>query len=278
MNAERLGGWGLSAHDARWLANILRDELHRQGRLSFQSRTLDEGVLPCRVYRQKRSGEVIALCLDGVGFCDDGHRPGPEADAAEPTWTSRLAVREEEIVGNPALPTGRAVRAEVRLDTSEWSQVLTPGDPVLVFHIPSGQPLDHEQCGESFRRARGFFPRYFPDWPFRAFWTSSWILDTNLERWLAPESNLVRFQRELYLVPGAIRPTSLLRWVFGRTPEKMATAPRETSLQRAILDDLADGAPYQPHAGRGFLLPEDLDWGKQVYRKSRFPHGLVARR
>ena len=278
MNAERLGAWGLSAHDARWLTNILRDELHRLGRLSFQSRTLDGGVLPFRIYRRRRSSEVAALCLDGVGFCDNGHRPAPGTDAAEPTWRSRLAVREDEIVGNPVLPTGVAVRDEVRLDASEWSQELAPGDAVLVFHIPGGQPLDHERCGESFRRAREFFPRYFPDWPFRAFWTSSWILDTNLERWLAPESNLVRFQREFYLVPGAIRPTSLFRGVFDRTPEDMATAARETALQRAILDDIADGNPYRPHAGRGFLLPEDLDWGAQVYRKSRFPHDLVPHR
>jgi hypothetical protein len=132
-------------------------------------------------------------------------------------------------------------------------------------HIPAGGPLDHGECGESLRRAREFFPRHFPDRPFAAFCCGSWLLDAELQRFLPETANIVRLQRECYLIPVASSPKYLLRNIFGQAPEDLRTAPRRTALQRNVLDFLAGGQALRPTGGACFLLPEDLDWGSQVY-------------
>ena len=159
----------------------------------------------------------------------------------------------------------------VTLAAADWDPVLEPGDPVLYFHIPGGIPLDHAACGDSFRAAMDFFPRHFPERPYRAFFCGSWLLDTQLEDWLPSGSNLVRFLREFYMVPSGISARSILQTVFGNDADDLSNAPRDTSLQRAILEHVSAGRPIDPRAGKCFLFPEDLDWGRQVYRTSKFP-------
>ena len=75
-----------------------------------------------------------------------------------------------------------ALRHEVRLPTARWRQVLAPGDPVLGLHMPPGSPLDFALCGESLQGALEFFPRHYPDQPFRAFACESWLLDQPYNR------------------------------------------------------------------------------------------------
>jgi hypothetical protein len=269
------GRWGLDGLATRWLANHLRGDIYALGRLTHHFRVLDEHLCRFRVYRHADSSMVIALSEDGVAHRVDGQLHTEEDRETEGVWTSRLEVTEKEIVGNPILPTGSAVNREVRLPASEWSQVLGQGDPVLYFHIPGGSPLDHAQCGASFKEAMEFFPRHFPERPFKALYCGTWLLDSQLETWLPPTANLVRFLKEFYLCPGGNPTRGILRALFGKVPEDLSTAPRETTLQRAILDHVSGGNRMVTCAGRGTLFPEDFEWGKQVYRKDRFPWHLV---
>ena len=82
-----------------------------------------------------------------------------------------------------------------------WEAVLKPGDQTLEFHIPGGEPLDQAACGESFRRSLKFFAKYFPEITPRAIYVGTWLLDPQLREMLPAMSNLVRFQREMYLYP-----------------------------------------------------------------------------
>ena len=269
------GRWGLNARKARGLANYVRGDCYAMGRLEYQPIELKD---PIRVYRHAESSLVVALSEDGVAYRPDGHTWMEGDEDAAPRWHSRFVVRGGEIIGNPILPTGRAVPEEVRLPTAHWHQVLGQGDRVVFFHIPEGSHLDLEECGASFHTAMEFFPKHFPESPFSAFFCWSWLLDTQLEEWLSPTSNLVRFQREFYLYPGEISEESILSAVFGAVPADVARAPRDTKLQRAILDHMSAGKSVIPRAGRCFLLPEDLDeWGTQVYRKKKFPWHLLGK-
>jgi hypothetical protein len=114
-----------------------------------------------------------------------------------------------------------------------------------------------------------FFPRHYPDQPFRAFACESWLLDPQLETLLPPTSNLVRFQQQMYLLPIPSDGAEAFTWVFGHIPADLRQAPRATRLQRAILDHTLAGGHM--HAGGCFLLPEDQRWGKHVYRHQGFP-------
>lgn len=269
--SEIFGRWGLDGHAARWLANFLRGEIYALGRLEHQFNVMND---PIRVYRHREASKVVALSEGGVSYRRDGQRHrGGDTPAA---WTSRLRITGDRIAGHPILPTGRACEETVTLAAADWVSVLGPGDPVLYFHIPGGIPLDHAACGDSFRAAMDFFPRHFPERPYKAFFCGSWLLDTQLEDWLPSGSNLVRFLREFYLVPGGISEWSIRRTVFGNAADDLSEAPCDTSLQRAMLEHVSAGRPIDPRAGKCFLFPEDLDWGRQVYRKSKFPRHLVG--
>jgi hypothetical protein len=166
-------------------------------------------------------------------------------------------------------PVGHAVRRQVRLRRDEWRQVLAPGDPVLHVHIPAGSAMDFDRCGRSYAAALEFFPRHFPDRPFVGFACSSWLLDPQLQRLLPAASNIARLQREVYLLPGSSSGANTLGRVFGAVPDDLARAPRDTTLQRAILDHLQAGGHLS--SGKCFLLREDLRWASQVYRRQAWP-------
>ena len=241
----------------------LRGQLFQLVRLQFQPGALWSGA---HVFRHGESGAVVALSDDGGRYRADGQVDGAGGVFdPEGGWTAGLEFREAEVAGTPIWPTGEAVRQEVSLPRSAWRQVLAPGDPVLHLHIPAGSPMDFDACGDSLRAALEFFPRSFPDLAFRAFACSSWLLDAQLDGLLPATSNIARFQREVYLLPGRGDGRSTLERVFGGVPADLRQAPRDTALRRAILDHLLAGRHLRN--GRCFLLPEDLDWGAQVYRR-----------
>jgi len=108
------------------------------------------------------------------------------------------------------------------------------------------------------------FQKYFPLQTFAAITCWSWIFNPQLQEILPPNANLVMFQRELYLY-SAPPSGSGFKFIFGREDVTPKNGPRDTSLQRAILDFLAAG-----HAWRGlgcmFFLVEDLpQFGRQIY-------------
>ena len=266
---EEHGTWGLTAHNVRWFMNHFCGKLFGLGRLQFQFGFFGHRL---RAFRHTTSGRVVALCEGGTGYLADGQLDGLErVHDATGAWPSQLTFADDGVIGHPILPTGRALRREVHLPKQQWRPVLAPGDPVLNIHIPGGGPMTHERSGESFAAALEFVPRHFPDRPFAGFCCSSWILDAQLEELLPPTSNLVRFQHEVYLFPVLSNDRALLNAAFGGVPADLTEAPRDTTLRRALADRLLGGGHLRARAGGCFLLPEDFDWGTQVYRRQAFP-------
>lgn len=255
-------GWGLTPHNLAWLLNHFRGILYRLVRLQFQFGAF-WGKL--HAFRHQESGVVLALSEEGVRYDGEGQVIRRDDGTSEEAWTASLTIAGEDAVGYPILPEGRALNREVRLPASEWKRVLAPGDATLNLHIPAGSPMSHAECGESFRRALEFFPKHFPERQYAAFCCGSWLLNGELEKFLPPNSNMVRFQRECYLFPIGMGPDSVFYRVFDGVPEDLTKAPRDTALRRAILDYALSGKKFKPTAGGCFLFPEDLDWGAQVY-------------
>jgi hypothetical protein len=84
---------------------------------------------------------------------------------------------------------------------------------------------------------------------------------------LPPESNIVRWQREGYLLPGDDDAESFLVFTFGSPTIDLATAPRDTRLRRAVVEHLAGGG--QLRCGGYLLLRVDLGrFGAQPYRQA----------
>ncbi|MBD3291960.1 MAG: hypothetical protein GF393_03485 [Armatimonadia bacterium] len=250
-----------------WLMNHYTGIIYKLARLQFQ---FGNSRYRIRVFRNTKTDQVVALSEDGVRYREDGQLSRAR-DNGDPSWEASLTVTDESAEGYPIVPEGHALPEPIHLPLDEWGQVLAPDDPVLHIHIPGGEPMAFDQCGEAFEGALEFFPRHFPGYQFKAFTCGSWILDTSIQELAKPTSNMVRFQREVYLFPIGLREDSLPSGLFGGLlrdmPEDLSNAPCVSSLQRAYLDAKEAGTLPEPGGGGCFLLPEDVAWGAQVYLK-----------
>jgi len=260
---ERHGSWGVDTYILPWLFNHLSGDLYRLVRLQFMQRPFRQKL---QAFRNCVTREVKVLADEGVRYRGDGQLDGTGGESdPEAGWTSRLLIDQGCVIGTPIHPTGIALSKAVSLPLDEWERILAPGDPIIEVHIPAGSRMDFDACGESFRQAVDFFPRYFPDRPFKVFCCGSWLLNTQFQDMLPPNSNIVRFQKEFYLFPIFSGGRSGFERIFGRDIRDLSTAPRDTTLRRAVLDHLQAGGYLR--GGGGLLFAEDLDWGAQVYRK-----------
>lgn len=120
-------------------------------------------------------------------------------------------------------------------------------------HIPETGPLTPAAVHASFAAAREFFPRHFPDLTAEAFHCSSWLLDPQLAQMLPAESNLVRFQRRWTLygegTDGPAGDEEAIFFTFRQRNAELASLPRDTTLQCALLDRIEAGGHWQVRQG-----------------------------
>jgi len=258
---------GITGYILGWLLLHWRGDLYRLGRLQFVP-----GTFRCKVraFRNAGTGVVVALSDDGVRYRADGQVDGAgKVFDAQGAWTAEFRETGEAFVGSPISPEGHALRRVVQLAKAEWLPALAPGDPVLEIHMPAGPPMAFDACGDSIRRALEFFPRYFPDRPFVGFACTSWLLDAQLDRLRPPTSNLVRFQKEMYLFPIGGASGEMPWQVKVRKDPKTGQAAAMTTMQRAFYRHVEQGGRF--YNGGCFLLKEDFRWGGSVYRSQSVP-------
>ncbi len=124
------------------------------------------------------------------------------------------------------------------------------GDPAFGVHIPESGPLTPEACDDSLAQAEVFFARHFPQTPTRLAICNSWLLDPQLADYLAPDSNIMRFQRRFKLVgDGYDGDADVLRFVFHRIAPNIDELPQRTTLERAIVAHLSAGRHWQNRTG-----------------------------
>lgn len=133
-----------------------------------------------------------------------------------------------------------------------------PGTPVLGVHITDfGGPMSPDVCDRSIAQARKFFPRHFPEERYAVADCHSWLLDPQLADYLPPTSNVIRFQRRFRLVERTLEPNddSTFLFVFGRPASEIDSLPRETSVQRALIDHVRAGGHW--YGGSGWMLLDE---------------------
>jgi len=232
------GAWGIGNLDDWPLKVVFAGRICQLGRLSFMPATYYDGP----VFRHRRTGEVRLLAREGAVFRSDGAIDGTnDVHDEKGRWTAVLVRNGTKVRGNPISESGFAVRREEELSEADWELMLGPGDAILDLHVPGGEKLAEKACHESFDRAAEFFPRYFPEVPFKAVACWTWLLDPTLSKILPPTSNLVKFQKMFHLYPTWGHETRAFHNVFGNWQQDINTAPRDTSLQRAVVDLYASG-------------------------------------
>lgn len=248
----------------QWLQNYVNGALYfRLGRFEYWSKPF---AYDYKVYRRRLDGRTIALAGPAWKINSSGLIEGIGAEKeAGACWQTTLKQIGANTYGFPINPGGFVEPDLICLPDADWECVLEKNVPVLEMHIPAGGDMSLEKCADSFRQAFDFFGRFFPSPAPRAIVTHSWMFSPILEQILPADSNLAKFMRELYICPVNSRGTDSLWFVFLQKPLDLATAPRETSLQRAILNHLQAGNTW--HNGGMFFMLDDLGrFGRQWHR------------
>ncbi len=242
-----------------WYNVVGSGDLHQLGRLEFFHKRWD---YPARVFCNDATGETVVMLDAGVQLTNDGYAAG------ELMWESQLREAEAFITGHAVSPLGFAMRELVTLDRTLWRLALRSGDVVLDLHIPGDMPLTLDAIRDALGRSESFFDHFYPGEPFKAWVCDSWLFSPQIRDMLPAESNIVRWQREGYLLPNDSGPEDFLNFVFGASSIDPASAPRDTRLQRAALDHIARNA--EPlRSGHFLLLRNDLArFGMQPYLAS----------
>lgn len=253
-----------------WIWRHLAGELFRLGRLQFMLLPFPGQVT---AFQRQADGEVVLLADPNRILRGDGYAlgAGQTEESAAPSdadeaWTPIFAESEAGWQGHPVSPYGYALREPIILDRCEWQIALQPGDTILDLHIPRGQSLSEEECRASFQQAYDFFGHYFPERPFKGVYCHTWFFTPQLQSLLPPASSIVRFQREFYLYPHPGGPSFLWNFVFGEKYPDATSAPRDTSLRRAVLDWLAAGKFLFDMPG--IMLHPPQEWGTQPYMRA----------
>jgi hypothetical protein len=126
-----------------------------------------------------------------------------------------------------------------------------PGEWVVGVHIPESGPLTPALVDASLDQAREFFPRHFPEYPVRTATLGSWLLDPYLLDHLPRESNVVGFGRRFtpYGEPFDSQGSAVYFTFRSRDLENLENLPRDTRLQRLVLDRIRAGGTWQTAFG-----------------------------
>ncbi len=255
----RDGKPGLLPNQMFWLRNHVRGELFRIGRFEFRLTKLPQAI---RLFRRRHTGSHLLLAPPGMFYDSDGYVVNPESNRV--AWQSAFKGTDQHWSGTAVSPYGMARLQETVLAKTEWELILHPGDTVIDMHIPPGRGMGLDVCRRSFAAAVEFFAKHFPQRPAKAFYCTSWIYNTQFEHAL-PESNLAGLMREVYLFPTSSNGKDGIFFIFCREYDDWSKAPRDTSLQRAMLDIYTSGRRLRS-GGMVFLIEHLEHFGTQYYR------------
>ncbi len=143
--------------------------------------------------------------------------------------------------------------ARLDLDQAELDEggiEATPGTVVVETHIPETGPLAPEAVDASFARVQAFFATHFPELGMIRYAScDSWLLDPQLSD-IVPGSNIAGFGARFRLFRTAHESDqSALDFVFRAPTTPRDQLPRETRLQRGLLDHLAGGGHIEARYG-----------------------------
>ena len=129
------------------------------------------------------------------------------------------------------------------------------GDSVLEVHIPEGGKLSPDECKLSFANSRIFFDRYFPNFEFKYITCHSWLLDSELDRYLPEGSNIIKFG-DLFDRVDKNESFALIRYLFrwDTTPENIAYAVPNSSFAEKVRRAVMRGEKFREMLG---ILKED---------------------
>ncbi|MBP5639899.1 MAG: hypothetical protein J6X55_10500 [Victivallales bacterium] len=234
---EKHNAWGVKC---TWINQAFSHNLFRLRRLEFQFGIYDS---PFHVFVSSKTGETCAFSPADKAVAADGFFCQPDQPVA---FMTTFEDSGSTVTGYPALANGRLANHVITLDCKEWVPLFLPGDAMAHVHIPAIEPLSYEECKAGLEQAREFFPKYFPEFDFKGFMSTSWLFDPTLQNFLPPTSNIVRFQSLFHLHPRInANDWQIRERVFGNPDLPLDKVPQKTSLQRIVKEKILAGHRFR---------------------------------
>ena len=153
----------------------------RVGRLDFQVNTYKNY---CEMYEDKAGNRIFAA-LPNYTYNQSGLQ---ESGGFTPVYEKNGDILTAHLFGEK----GRLSPDPRKIDLSDLSLVLKPGDGVVSIHIPGGRKLYIDEVRESIREAYKIFKMYFP--PFKTIVCQTWFIDPGLRGKIVRDgSNMAAF-------------------------------------------------------------------------------------
>lgn len=141
--------------------------------------------------------------------------------------------------------TGNLFRiGRLQFNIKKSNDKIPAGEYVIETHVPQGEPLEFEQCIQSFSMAEEFFKKHFPNNDAKYFTLHSWLANPNLEKLLKADSNIVKFMKLWSLADDeGDNSQQAVERIFGLgfKIENIHNAPEDTSLQRKLKEYIISG-------------------------------------
>jgi hypothetical protein len=204
-----------------------------------------------------KAGENVALA-NGVRFHRDGMALGSRNYTDEDgAWDAEIEETADAWIGYAFGENGFGVKEKLTLKKSEWTKVLEPGDPVVSVHIPPGGGMTDELVSESFAQTKQFVEEYFPDFKYKGFICSSWLMDPQLVDMLGENANISKFCKRFKPICYRSTATGVFSFVFLKYHTSnvvIEELPERTSLERKIKQHYLDGKAIYEMFG---YIPKD---------------------
>lgn len=252
MNSTKIrtGQVGLDTTYFRWLHHFAKAEIFRVHGIQFEFTTVRR---PVAFLRNKETGQIIPVMTGGVVHSSGKMMLGAagyedETDAFEPVFSEDA----EKFVGHGVYDAVISRKTQ-EYPKSRWECFAKQGDKCMGIHLPRGADISPEHIRTACKTAYEIIEKSYPDYIGVPVHVGSWLLDPNLETFVGPDSNIIRFARMFVPYPTKSRGRAADSFVFPGRYEKVEDLPENTRLQRAMKQHYLNGGYTYSYGG--ILLP-----------------------
>ncbi|MBP3334463.1 MAG: hypothetical protein J6M35_10515 [Clostridia bacterium] len=239
-----------------WYQLGIDAKIYRIGRLEIE--IFAKFTQNAIVYENSK-GEVIALA-NNVRVHREGYILGSaHYKDEEGAWEASVTEDELFCAGYPYIRRGVVSKGKIRLAKDEWRRIIEPGDPVVSLHIPAGGGFTDEAIDKCFADSKEFLAKYFPDFDYKAFVCSSWLMDDMLSDMIGENKNISKFCERFSKIGQRSAGRAVFSFVFLQPDVNNVdynALPENSTLERELKKHYIDGkAIYECY---GFIAKDNI--------------------
>lgn len=223
---RKLHGGAEGFHLFKWFQRLIRGDIYNIGCLQAE---LNMSFTDKACVLKNKDGKFLAL-VQNCSLNNEGRM------VEDDIWEAAITETDTYWEGYPYGSRGLVEKEKVRLDKKDWTVAVAPGEPGIFLHVPGGVKLDRETVARSLRDMKTFLTTYFPEYPSKAYFTSSWLLNPALIQLLGENSNISQFCSRFLPMTQVAEGKDVFHFVFGLSDADvpLETLPEDTSLRRVL--------------------------------------------